>query len=118
MILEVTGLILTAILTVTANSSWLPVPLFIIGLGQGVAIPALVRLNVDQVDPRFSGLAAGAVSATLQISAAVFVALIGGLFFTLASEGAGVREIEVSFAVSTSAIGVSLGLAAILCWKR
>ncbi|ACU58806.1 MFS transporter [Chitinophaga pinensis] len=118
MILEVVGLMLAAVLAVADHPSWLPVPLFIIGLGQGMAIPALVRLNVDQVDARFSGLAAGLVSATLQISAAVFVALVGGLFFTLAPEGASAEEIQLSFAISTSAIGVSLGLAAILCWKR
>ncbi len=118
MILEVVGLMLAALLAVAGNQSWLPVPLFIIGLGQGIAVPALVRLNVDQVDARFSGLAAGLVSATLQISAAVFVALVGGLFFTLAPEGADPKEIQLSFAISTAAIGVSLGLAAMLCWKR
>jgi MFS family permease len=118
MILEVTGLIFIALLSVTGNSFYLPLPLFIIGLGQGIAIPALVRLNVDQVDPGFSGLAAGLVSATLQISAAVFVALIGGLFFTLAPDGASVMKIQLSFGISTSVIAVSLGLAAMLCWKR
>lgn len=118
MILEVTGLIVAALLSMNGNSSYLPFPLFIIGLGQGIAIPALVRLNVDQVDPRFSGLAAGLVSATLQISAAVFVALIGGLFFTLAPDGASAREIQFGFGISTAAIGLSLGVAAILCWKR
>lgn len=118
MVLEVTGLIFAAILALNGSTSYLPLPLFIIGLGQGIAVPALVRLNVDQVDPRFSGLAAGLVSATLQISAAVFVALIGGLFFTLAPDGASVPEIQLAFSISTSAIGLSLGVAAMLCWKR
>ena len=89
-----------------------------IGLGQGIAIPALVRLNVYQIDPRFSGLAAGLVSATFQISAAVFVALIGGLFFTLAADGAGAPEIQFGFGIATSATGLSLGVAAMLSWKR
>ncbi|PWG81178.1 MFS transporter [Pararcticibacter amylolyticus] len=118
MILEVTGLIFAAILALNGRTSYLPLPLFIIGLGQGIAVPALVRLNVDQVDPRFSGLAAGLVSATLQISAAVFVALIGGLFFTLAPDGASAPEIQLAFSISASAIGLSLGVAAMLCWKR
>ncbi len=118
MILEVTGLLLAAILSLNAITSYLFLPLFIIGLGQGIAIPALVRLNVDQVDPRFSGLAAGLVSATFQISAAVFVALIGGLFFTLAPDGASAHQIQSGFGISTAAIGVSLGAAAILCWRR
>ena len=118
MILEVTGLIFAAILALNRSTSYLFLPLFIIGFGQGIAIPALVRLNVDQVDPRFSGLAAGLVSATFQISAAVFVALIGGLFFTLAPDGASAPEIQFGFGISTTAIGLSLGVAAMLCWKR
>ncbi|MGN8057633.1 MFS transporter [Pedobacter sp. 22163] len=118
MLMEVTGLILAAVLVSTGHPAWFPIPLFIIGAGQGIAIPALVRLNVDQVDPRFSGLAAGLVNATLQISASVSVALIGGLFFTLAPEGASVGEIGFSFAISTGAIGAAIGFAAMLCWKR
>ncbi|SDI81253.1 MFS transporter [Mucilaginibacter gossypii] len=118
MILEVAGLILAAILSLNGITSYLFVPLFFIGLGQGIAIPALVRLNVDQVDPRFSGLAAGLVTATFQISAAVFVALIGGLFFTLAPDGVSAAEIQFSFGITTSAIALSLGMAAMLCWKR
>lgn len=117
-LLEVTGLIFTAILSLKGRPSYLFLPLFIIGLGQGIAIPALVRLNVDQVDPRFSGLAAGLVTATFQISAAVFVALIGGLFFTLAPDGASAKEIQFGFGIATAAIGLSLGVAAILCRKR
>lgn len=118
MILEITGLIFTAGLSLNGITSYLFLPLFIIGLGQGIAIPALVRLNVDQVDPRFSGLAAGLVSATFQISAAVFVALIGGLFFTLAQDGANASEIQFSFGIAISVIGFSLAAAAMLCWKR
>lgn len=117
MILEGAGLLFVAILSLNGNTSFLYLPLFIIGIGQGIAVPALVRLNVDQVDQRFSGLAAGLVSATLQISAAVFVALIGGLFFTFAPDGASVGEIQFSFGISALAIGLCLGVAAMLCWK-
>jgi predicted MFS family arabinose efflux permease len=118
MILEVTGLIFAAVLSLKGSVLYLPIPLFIIGFGQGIAIPALVRLNVDQVDPRFSGLAAGLVSATFQISAAVFVAFIGGLFFTLTPDGASAQDIRFGFGLSTAAIGLSLAVAVMLCWKR
>jgi len=118
MLLEVFGLILAAILSLKGISSYLFLPLFTIGLGQGIAIPALLRLNVDQVDPRFSGLAAGVVTATFQISAAVFVALIGGLFFTLAPDGVNPPEIQSAFGISTAVLGSLLGMAALLCWKR
>lgn len=118
MILEVVGLLLTAIFALADIPGWLPAPLLMIGLGQGIALPALVRLNVDQVDARYSGLAAGLVSATLQISAAVFVALIGGLFFGYAPDGASASQVKAGFATGVSAIAISLGVASVLCWKN
>jgi hypothetical protein len=58
------------------------------------------------------------VSATLQISAAVSVALIGGLFFTLAPDGASASKVQAAFAVASLTIGLSLALSAGLSWKR
>lgn len=118
MILEVIGLVLAATLAFADEPSWLPVPLFLVGVGQGIAHPALVRLNVDLVDVRWAGLAAGLVSAALQVSAAVSVALIGGLFFTLAPDGASAAEVRVGFALASLAIGMALAIAAGLSWRR
>lgn len=118
MVLEVGGLVLAAALAAADLSSWLPLPLFAIGLGQGIALPALVRLNVDHVDARWAGLAAGLVNATLQISAAVSVALVGGLFFALAPMGSSATTIRWSFAIALLAIAASLALAASLSWKQ
>ncbi len=112
--LEVVGMLAAASLAWADAAAWLTVPLFLIGLGQGVALPALVRLNVDQVDARWAGLAAGLVNATLQISAAVSTAAIGGLFFSLSSHGAGPGAVKAAFSVALLAIGVALGLAAVL----
>lgn len=118
MLLEVLGALAACMLALAQAPAWLPAPLFLIGLGQGIALPALVRLNVDQVDPRWAGLAAGLVSATLQISAAVATALVGGLFFTLAPDGGGARLAQVGFAFATLAIGAALALAAALSWRQ
>ncbi|WP_256664625.1 MULTISPECIES: hypothetical protein [unclassified Pseudomonas] len=96
--------------------SWLPVPLLLIGLGQGIALPALVRVNADQVAPSLAGLAAGLMNATLQISAALAVALIGGLFFALAPDGAGGREVQLAFSVAALTMAGALALAAVLSW--
>jgi MFS family permease len=118
MLCEVLGALVAALLALAQAPAWLPAPLFLIGLGQGIALPALVRLNVDQVDPRWAGLAAGLVSATLQISAAVATALVGGLFFTLAPDDDGARLAQVGFAFATLAIGAALLLAAALSWRQ
>ncbi len=118
MLCEVLGALIACILALTHAPAWLPAPLFLIGLGQGIALPALVRLNVDQVDPRWAGLAAGLVSATLQISAAVSTALVGGLFFTLAPDGSGARLAQAGFAFATLVIGAALALAAALSWRQ
>lgn len=118
MALEAAGVLLAAALAWSNVPSCLPLPLLVIGLGQGIALPALVRLNVDQVDARWVGLASGLVSATLQISAAVCTAVIGGLFFTLAPDGAAAGDVQAGFAVAALAIGAGLGLAAVLSRPR
>ena len=112
--LEVVGMLAAASIAWFDAPAWLPAPLFLIGLGQGLALPALVRLNVDQVDARWAGLAAGLVSATLQISAAVSTAIIGGLFFALSAHGAGPGAVKTAFSVALLTMGAGLGLAAVL----
>lgn len=118
MILEVLGLVAVAALAFAGAPSWLAVPLLVIGAGQGIALPALVRLSVDHVQTRWAGLASGLVNATLQIGAAVSVAVFGGLFIAIAPDGASAHEVRLGFAVATLAIGAAIGLAAGLSWKR
>jgi len=118
MILEVCGLVMVAALALADAASWLALPLFLVGAGQGIALPALVRLNVDQVGTRWAGLASGLVNATLQISAAVSVAMVGGLFITIAPDGASAEDVRLGFATASLTIGAALALAAGLGWKR
>lgn len=115
MSLEVAGLLLAAGLAATGKPLLLQLPLFLIGIGQGMALPALVRLNVDRVDPRWAGLAAGSVSAAMQLGAALSVALVGGVFFSLAPDGASADEVRSGFAVACLMIAMAMGTAAILC---
>ncbi|VTU22953.1 Spectinomycin tetracycline efflux pump [Variovorax sp. PBS-H4] len=117
MILEVLGLVMVAVLAFADVPSWLAFPLFLIGVGQGVALPALVRLNVDQVGTRWAGLASGLVNATLQISAAVSVAMIGGLFIVIAPDGASAQAARLGFSAASLAIAAALALAAGLSWS-
>ena len=57
--------------------------LFVTGMGQGLAMPTLVRMVTGQVAPPFSGMIAGITSAALQISTALSVAVIGGIFYSM-----------------------------------
>ena len=98
--LEILGMLAAAGLAWVNAPGWLPAPLFLIGVAQGIALTALVRLNVDQVEARWAGLAAGLVSDTLQISAAVSTATIGGLFFALWSHGTGPGAVKTAFSVA------------------
>lgn len=118
MLLEVLGLVMVAALAFAEAPTWLAAPLFLIGAGQGIALPALVRLNVDHLDSRWAGLASGLVNGTLQISAAVSVAVFGGLFFAIAPNGADAPDVRLGFAVASLAIGASLALGAGLIVKR
>ncbi|CAG9267519.1 MFS transporter [Paraburkholderia unamae] len=118
MMVEGCGLIWTAMLVHDAQSHALTAPLFLIGFGQGVALPALVRRNVECVDRRWSGLAAGLVSSVLQVSAALAVALIGGLFFALAGPDASGAQVARAFATAVAIIGILLFIAALLADAR
>lgn len=55
--------------------------LFVIGFGQGLALPTLMRMVTGRVAPAFSGMIAGIASSTLQVSTALSVAVIGGIFY-------------------------------------
>ncbi|MDG2525918.1 MFS transporter [Stenotrophomonas sp. HITSZ_GD] len=114
MSLEVTGLVVVAGVVALGHPRWLPLPLLVLGIGQGIALPALVRLNVDRVAPRWAGLAAGVVSAAMQLGGALSVALVGGVFFSLAPDGAGPDQVKVAFAVACLMIGTAMAMAAVL----
>lgn len=56
--------------------------LVVAGLGFGIAMPALIRVVISSVDAQHAGLASGMVITALQISAALGVAIIGGIFYS------------------------------------
>lgn len=118
MVMEVAGLLAVATLALLDMPSWLPLPLFLIGAGQGIALPALVKQSVDHVDARHAGLAAGIVSATLQISAALSVALVGGVFFAVAPDMAAPADVRTAFVLASLVIAASLAIAAGFAWRR
>ncbi|GLK79138.1 hypothetical protein GCM10008174_08790 [Methylopila turkensis] len=73
---------------------WLVVLLFLTGFGHGLATPGLMHMVTGRVSPAFSGMIAGVIDSTLQASAALSVAVIGGVFYALS----GVRDDAGQFA--------------------
>jgi MFS family permease len=112
MLLQATGLLGSSIAVAIGYPGYLVVPLFLIGLGQGIALPNLVGNVVSLVDRRSSGLASGLVSSMFQISGALAVAIIGGLFFELAGDTGDPRLIAYAYAVSAVVIALCLLISA------
>lgn len=85
--LEVVGLLGLAGLIAATLTGAHPAPvllaalLFVVGFGQGLALPTLMRMVTGRVSPDLSGMIAGIASSTLQISTALSVAVIGGIFY-------------------------------------
>jgi MFS family permease len=83
--LETIGFVAFAgLVAAPGQTPWAAAPLALIGFGQGLALPSLVRITVTHIPRVFAGLASGLVNATLQISAALSVAIIGGVFYAAA----------------------------------
>ncbi|WP_367253271.1 MFS transporter [Pseudomonas sp. stari2] len=118
MTLEVVGFLLMAwLITVTPTAAppaplLLAVILFLIGYGQGLALPTLMRMITGRVAPAFSGMIAGITSSTLQISTSLSVAIIGGVFYTLLGTQSDAATITRAFTASILCIAASLALGA------
>ncbi|WP_254896747.1 MFS transporter [Amycolatopsis sp. Hca4] len=83
------------------HTAWTAAPLALIGFGQGLALPSLIRLTVTHIPRAFAGLASGLVNATLQISAALSVAVIGGLYYAVSGAyGSGAALTAVSLLIA------------------
>ncbi len=87
---------------------------FIAGLGQGIAMPRLFGLVLADVPAHQGGVAAGVVNSTLQIGAALSVAAIGSLFFSVLGTGVGPAAYAHAFGIAMIAVVAALGGAALL----
>jgi len=56
--------------------------LAIAGVGYGIVMPSVIKAVIGGMAPRHAGLASGVVISTLQIGAALGVAVIGGVFYS------------------------------------
>jgi MFS family permease len=88
-LLQLAGLLGLGLTFVTAwpavHSAVLVVPLAVLGLGQGLTMPAAMRLALSEVPLHAAGAAAGVLTTTNQVALAVGVASLGSLFLTLSA---------------------------------
>ncbi|KAF5882113.1 MFS transporter [Rhizobium sp. PEPV16] len=111
MVLQAAGLSGTAVLISNGLPRFLFVALFLIGAGQGIALPNLVRSIVQRVDRTQSGLASGLVNSMFQIGGALAAAIVGGLFFSILGSATDVQSIGQAYSVAAVAIAICLLIA-------
>jgi EmrB/QacA subfamily drug resistance transporter len=118
--LSATGLVALAIVVALAPAGALPafaplsLSLLLIGLGVGLSIPTMVRVVVERVAAHRAGLVGGMVNSTLQVSAAIGVAVLGGLFYAMLGERVDPSAIAHAFALTLLSIAVCHCVGALL----
>jgi len=84
------------------------------GIGYGIVMPSVIKAVLGGVDQRHAGLASGAVISTLQIGAALGVAIIGGVFYYALGTGQTPGAYVHAFTVALGCNVVLLTLCALL----
>jgi EmrB/QacA subfamily drug resistance transporter len=98
------GVVAMAPAGVMPSFGWLVLALTLIGLGMGMSIPTMVRVVVERVEPRRAGLVGGMVNSTLQMSAAIGVALLGGLYYAVLGTRTDPAAIAHAFSITLLSI--------------
>ncbi|ASL48773.1 Multidrug resistance protein Stp (plasmid) [Burkholderia sp. AD24] len=89
------------IVAVSGNQShYVEMGLAIAGIGYGIVMPSVIKAVIGAIDPRHAGLASGVVISTLQIGAALGVAIIGGIFYSVLGAGHDVADYAHAFSVA------------------
>lgn len=83
------------------------------GLGYGTVMPAVIKAVIGSIDPRHAGLASGMMISTFQIGAALGVAIIGGVFYSLLGPHPAADDYAHAF---TIALGCNVALLALGSW--
>jgi len=111
-LISASGAAITALLLLRSPAGQLPdlrllVPsLAAMGFGMGCSIPTMVRVIVERVEPQRAGLVGGLVNTTLQVSAALGVAVLGGLYYTTLGQRTDPAAITRAFAITLFSIAV------------
>ncbi|HEV3173322.1 MAG TPA: MFS transporter [Actinocrinis sp.] len=91
-------------------------PMILIGMGNGLAVPALVGAVLAGVKPQQAGAAAGVLTTSQQFASAAGVAALGSVFFTALGTGHGAASYgsaliwvaSIDLALTVLAAGLSL----------
>lgn len=118
MMLEVAGcLILSVLVACTPGRMPAHIPLVIavglLGFGQGWALPTLVRSVINRAPATGSGMIAGITNSALQISAALGVAVMGGIYFTVAGASPDAASMARALAAAMLCVAASLAISAV-----
>jgi EmrB/QacA subfamily drug resistance transporter len=89
--------------------AWLLIPTSLVGLGNGLVLPALIGAVLAGIQPSHGGAAAGVLTTTQQFASAAGVAVLGAVFFG----GLGAHPSRDDFAAATEAV-TFLALALVL----
>ncbi len=88
-------------------SGYLDFGLVVAGMGFGIVMPSVIKAVIGGIDQRYAGLASGIVISTFQIGAALGVAIIGGVFFSVLGTGQELVSYARAFAL---ALGCNVAL--------
>jgi EmrB/QacA subfamily drug resistance transporter len=98
----------------SANAFTVIVPMMIVGLGNGLAVPAMIGTVLAGVQPAKAGAAAGVLTTAQQFAGAAGIAVIGGVFFQTLDPERGAAGYATSLIwVSGMSLAVALLAAAV-----
>ncbi|MGY2217951.1 MULTISPECIES: MFS transporter [unclassified Pseudomonas] len=120
MLLEVLGCLILSVAVGAAAAGERPALALMItgvgllGFGQGWALPTLIRSMLDRAPAGGSGMVSGLANSALQTSAALGVAVLGGLFYAVAAPAYSPATVAHGFIAALMGIALSLSLSALL----
>ncbi len=115
MAIQVTFYVLIGVLVAQGvNGPLLSGTVFLAGFGQGVAFPRLFATVMGDVPPAQGGVAAGITNTALQVGAAISVAAIGALFFSILGMGTSERAYAHAFSIAQWTLTSGLFLAMLI----
>lgn len=109
-IIQVVGFGAVALTVLGVFGGTLELSLFVAGIGFGIVMPSVIKAVIGGIAPRHAGLASGIVISTFQIGAALGVAIVGGMFFSVLGDGQQLASYRFAF---SAAIGCNVLLLAV-----